>query len=101
MLKCLSTCSTLKAGNFRCQYPDLKKDLHYYRSCLEAIMQNSKDAKIFCLIHKMDLVPEDQREQIFQQRETELKQISLPLKIQSFGTSIWDETLYKVRRVTL
>ena len=59
-------------------------------------MQNSKDAKIFCLIHKMDLVPEDQREQIFLQRETELKQISLPLKIQAFGTSIWDETLYKV-----
>lgn len=74
---------------------ELQKDLHYYRSCLEAILQNSKDAKIFCLIHKMDLVPEDQREQIFLQRETELKQVSIPLKIQCFRTSIWDETLYK------
>lgn len=44
----------------------------------------------------MDLVPEDQREQIFLQRETELKQVSIPLKIQCFRTSIWDETLYKV-----
>lgn len=76
-----------------------QKDLHYYRSCLEAILQNSKDAKIFCLIHKMDLVPEDQREQIFLQRETELKQVSIPLKIQCFRTSIWDETLYKVQVV--
>ena len=33
-----------------------------YRNCLEAILQNSKDAKIFCLIHKMDLVPDEQRD---------------------------------------
>ena len=37
------------------------KDMHYYQSCLEALMQNSPEAKIFCLVHKMDLVPEDQR----------------------------------------
>jgi len=74
---------------------EVQKDLHYYRSCLEAILQNSKEAKIFCLVHKMDLVPEDQREQLFHQRETELKQISIPLKITCFRTSIWDETLYK------
>lgn len=42
-----------------------QKDLMYYRSCLEAIQQNSKDSKIFCLVHKMDLVPEDQREQVW------------------------------------
>jgi len=72
-----------------------QKDVRYYRSCLEAILQNSANAKIFCLIHKMDLVPEDQREQIFKQRENELKQISLPLKPNCFRTSIWDETLYK------
>ncbi len=75
---------------------ELQKDLHYFRSCLEAILQNSKDAKIFCLIHKMDLVPEEQRDQVFQQRESELKQLALPLKVQCFRTSIWDETLYKV-----
>ena len=41
---------------------ELDKDMHYYQSCLEAILQNSREAKIFCLIHKMDLVQEDQRE---------------------------------------
>jgi Ras-related GTP-binding protein A/B len=72
-----------------------KKDLEYYRSCIEAIQQNSKDAKLFCLIHKMDLIPEDKREEIFRQKEAELTQISLPLKVTCFRTSIWDETLYK------
>ncbi|KAF6038479.1 RRAGA [Bugula neritina] len=42
---------------------ELEKDMHYYQSCLEALLANSKDAKIFCLVHKMDLVQEDQREQ--------------------------------------
>jgi hypothetical protein len=69
----------------------------------------------------MDMVPEDQRDQvhcssslspvavivtaaaaahklqIFKAREAELRQISLPLKITCFRTSIWDETLYKMR----
>jgi len=74
---------------------ELEKDMHYYQSCLEAILQNSKDAKIFCLIHKMDLVQEDQRDMIFAEREGELKRRSLPLDITCFKTSIWDETLYK------
>eukprot|EP01135_Chromosphaera_perkinsii_P001508 Nk52_evm2s193 gene=Nk52_evmTU2s193 len=74
---------------------ELEKDMHYYQSCLEAILQNSKGAKIFLLIHKMDLVQEDQRDQIFMEREQELKRRSLPLDINCFRTSIWDETLYK------
>ena len=40
---------------------EVEKDMHYYQSCLEAILQYSPDAKVFCLIHKMDLIPEDQR----------------------------------------
>ncbi|KNC86323.1 Ras-like GTP-binding protein A [Sphaeroforma arctica JP610] len=74
---------------------ELEKDMHYYQSCLEAILQNSRDAKIFCLIHKMDLVQEGQRDAIFGDRELELKRRSLPLDITCFRTSIWDETLYK------
>ncbi len=41
---------------------EMEKDMHYYQSCLEAILQNSKDAKIFCLLHKMDLIQDDQRD---------------------------------------
>ncbi|XP_046577490.1 ras-related GTP-binding protein A [Haliotis rubra] len=74
---------------------ELEKDMHYYQSCLEAILQNSPEARIFCLIHKMDLVQDDQRELIFREREEDLKRLSKPLHCTCFATSIWDETLYK------
>jgi len=74
---------------------ELDKDLHYYQSCLEAIIQSSPKAKIFCLIHKMDLIGEDQRELIFKERCKQLEKLSLPLDCKCFSTSIWDETLYK------
>ncbi|KAL1915369.1 uncharacterized protein VTP21DRAFT_6827 [Calcarisporiella thermophila] len=73
---------------------EVEKDMDYYQGCLEAIMNNSKDAKIFCLVHKMDLIPEEQRQQTFEQRYQELKTRSEPLRITAFATSIWDETLY-------
>lgn len=44
---------------------DLQKDLQYYRQCVDAINEHSKDAKIFCLIHKMDLIAEEQRDQVW------------------------------------
>jgi len=74
---------------------ELEKDMHYYQSCLEAILQNSPEAKIFCLLHKMDLVQEDQRDLIFKERKQDLTRLSKPLECTCFRTSIWDETLYK------
>jgi len=74
---------------------ELEKDYHYYQTCLEALLQNSPEAKVFCLIHKMDLVHEDHRDQIFKEREEDLKKWSKPLECTCFRTSIWDETLYK------
>lgn len=74
---------------------ELEKDMHYYQSCLEAILQNSPEAKVFCLIHKMDLVQDDQRDLIIREREDDLKRLSKPLDCTCFATSIWDETLYK------
>lgn len=73
------------------------KDLKYFRNCLEAISQNSLGAKVFCLIHKMDLIPEAKREKVFKEKESMLKQIarSLNVEITCFKTSIWDETLFK------
>lgn len=74
---------------------DLEKDLHYYQSCIDSIIANSKDAKVFCLIHKMDLIPEGMRDEIFKTRVAELRRRSLPVSLACFQTSIWDETLYK------
>jgi Ras-related GTP-binding protein A/B len=38
---------------------DLERDYGYFQTCLESLMQNSKDAKVFCLVHKMDLVQQE------------------------------------------
>ncbi|KAG2185271.1 hypothetical protein INT44_002061 [Umbelopsis vinacea] len=84
---------------------DSEKDIHYYQWCLEAILEKSPNAKIFCLLHKMDLVPLDQRDQainvnfffhvqLFSHWKNELQRLSLPLETVVFPTSIWDETLY-------
>lgn len=80
---------------FDIESPEMKKDLAYYHDCLQAIMQNSKNSKIFCLLHKMDLIPEDQREKAYRKKEAELKKLSAPMKVTCFKTSIWDETLFK------
>ena len=82
------------------------KDFEHFAGVLEAIEENSPDARIFALVHKMDLVHEDQRLEIFQDRkqlitdyckecgfDTSLRGCSLG-QLQVFGTSIWDETLY-------
>lgn len=74
---------------------ELKKDLRYYQTCLSAIYENSPTAKVFCLIHKMDLLQEDQRDKIFSERENEIINMSKPVKCTCFKTSIWDETLYR------
>ena len=39
------------------------KDMAFFQSCLEAIAANSKNAHIFCLIHKMDVLKTDQERQ--------------------------------------
>nr|XP_054112910.1 ras-related GTP-binding protein A-like [Callithrix jacchus] len=72
---------------------ELEKDMDYYQSCLEAILQNCPE--IFCLVHKMDLVQENQHDLIFKEREEDLRRLSRPLECACFRTSIWDKTLYK------
>lgn len=81
---------------FDVESPELEKDILYFKRCLSAIQENSKDAQVFCLIHKMDTVREDLRLQVFTQRAQELTALAdQTLPITCFGTSIWDETLYK------
>lgn len=60
---------------------ELEKDMHYYQSCLEAILQNSPDAKVFCLVHKMDLVQDDQRDMVRPKKKT--PKFLKPKKIQN------------------
>ncbi len=82
---------------FDVQSEDKEKDMMNFQRCLAAIEENSKDAHVFCLIHKMDLIQyEEARQQVFNERAQELTSMATSsVQIVCFGTSIWDETLYK------
>ena len=73
-------------------------DFEHFRGVLQAIEENSPDARIFVLIHKMDLVVEEDRQGILNERRSLIAETCRECNVgnfQCFGTSIWDETLYK------
>jgi Ras-related GTP-binding protein A/B len=75
-----------------------EKDFDHFCGVLEAIEENSPDARIFVLVHKMDLVAEDDRESILEDRKRLIGESCTACGVENFhiyGTSIWDETLYK------
>ncbi|CAJ1936543.1 unnamed protein product [Cylindrotheca closterium] len=75
-----------------------EKDFDHFSGVLEAIEENSPDARIFILVHKMDLVSLEEREAIFEDRKRVIEQECSNFGVEHFhifGTSIWDETLYK------
>lgn len=75
-----------------------EKDFDHFSGVLEAIEENSPDARIFVLVHKMDLVAEEEREMILEDRRRLIEASCASCGVhnfQCFGTSIWDETLYK------
>ncbi|EGN95735.1 hypothetical protein SERLA73DRAFT_186922 [Serpula lacrymans var. lacrymans S7.3] len=75
--------------------PEMSKDLDYYQECLGSLAQFSKDASVFLLVHKMDLVREGERAAILLKKTKELEKESRDVSVKVFGTSIYDETLYK------
>jgi Ras-related GTP-binding protein A/B len=75
-----------------------EKDFDQFCGVLEAIEENSPDARIFILVHKMDLVAEEDREAILEDRRQLIQETCKSCGVESFqfyGTSIWDETLYR------
>ena len=75
-----------------------EKDFDHFCGVLEAIEENSPDARIFILIHKMDLVAQEDREAILEDRKSLIEESCRSCGVENFscfGTSIWDETLYK------
>ncbi|KAG8963422.1 GTP-binding protein gtr1 [Tulasnella sp. 419] len=73
-----------------------EKDLFYYRECLDACGKHSAGAEVFVLIHKMDLVGgKKERREVFDRKKKELVANSGSVNVKMFGTTIWDESLYK------
>lgn len=66
-----------------------------FAEVLEALEQHSPDARVFVLVHKMDLVREEMREKVFDERKESILELAGRLNVTCFATSIWDETLYR------
>ena len=71
------------------------RDMEYYVECLNALRKYSPEAAVFLLVHKMDLVRAP-REQVLERKKGELRAASGEMNVSVFGTSIYDESLYKV-----
>jgi len=84
---------------FDVENSDMRKDLEYYRDCIDGLRSYSPSAAVFLLVHKMDLVRGDrkEREGVLAKKGDELKKESGDANVTVFGTSIYDESLYKVR----
>lgn len=72
-------------------------DLNNYFSIVSALEECSPSAKIFCLIHKMDLVATKLRAETFEERCRLIRNQSLSFveTMEFYATSIWDQSLYK------
>jgi Ras-related GTP-binding protein A/B len=66
-------------------------------SCIKALEQFSKEARVFVLVHKMDLIEEHKKQAVFEKRRKEIIERSGIYKsnVKCFPTSIWEVTLYK------
>lgn len=82
---------------FDVESKSINKDIEVFVKALTNLQKFSPDAKIFVLLHKMDLVQIDKREELFVIMMEKLQKISNPFqfKLVGFPTSIWDESLYK------
>ena len=75
-------------------------DLLSFASTIRALHEFSPNSKVFVLIHKMDLVPADQKANVFQTKAREVRTTCaeegfLREQVDFWATSIWDQSLYR------
>ena len=73
----------------------VEQDLETYSQVIKALTEYSPGAHVFCLVHKMDLVQHELREKIYEERCQMIAARSEGLSLETFASSIWDQTLYK------
>ncbi|KAI9647279.1 GTP-binding protein gtr1 [Ciborinia camelliae] len=74
---------------------DFDRDVLTYRSIITALAQFSPTASIYVLVHKMDLVLPNRREDMYHDTISLVRSKSESFNIVPFATSIWDQSLYK------
>ncbi len=76
---------------------EFQADVVNYSNIVRALGECSPQAKVFCLIHKMDLVQGKLRAQLFDERADYIRAASEGFRhsVDFYATSIWDQSLYK------
>ena len=82
---------------FEVESKEAERDLATYNAIIQALEEFSPTARVFCLIHKMDLVRSDNREKMFDKRDHQLRKYSgqFAESIVCYPTTIWDQSLYR------
>lgn len=82
---------------FDVESKSINKDIEKFVKALVNLQKYSPGAKVFVLLHKMDLVQVDKRDELLNLMMDKLQKISntYDFKLTGFPTSIWDESLYK------
>lgn len=65
----------------------------YFDHAIQKLNEHSKNADVFCLFHKMDLIKEDLRKQVLESMKGYFISEE-PIKIHYYGTSIFDVSLF-------
>ena len=73
------------------------QDLLTYTAVIKALEEYSPHAHVFCLVHKMDLVQVNFRDDLFDERNNSIKEKSgrFSSTVTCYATTIWDQSLYK------
>ena len=74
---------------------EVDRDIETYASVVEALREFSPSASVFVLVHKMDLVQFELRKTIYEERVKMVAGVSEGVRLETFASSIWDQTLYK------
>ncbi|CAE7838999.1 Rragb [Symbiodinium necroappetens] len=77
------------------QVDERKKDIEYFKAACDSLATHSPSAVTFALIHKLDLLHESKRMEVFKQYEKELLNLAPNRNLTCLPTSIWDDTLFK------
>lgn len=74
---------------------EVERDLDTYSAIIDALREFSLHAHVFCLVHKMDLIQAEHRQRIYEERSALIRSRSAHFHIDTFASSIWDQSLYK------
>lgn len=75
----------------------VERDLGTFNAIIKALEEFSPTAAVFCLVHKMDLVQNEYRDDLFAEREAVIRRCAgrFNKTMIAYPTTIWDESLYK------